>query len=276
MKLKFDKIKLSEIMEAFYVLTKIKIIIFDKNHNIILSYPETDCKFCALMKKTEIGREKCNSNDMEIFEKCRKKSELIVYTCHAGLVEGCAPLKYGEIVIGYIMFGQVSDLPSRETLNQSIEYICKAYNLDSKIFINASKSITVKKSDIIMSAAKIFSACTSYIIINEMLIPENDKIISQCDSYINDNIDTASVDSLIALTGLSRTKLYETFKKSISKGVSEFIRDKRLAKAEELLKKTDLSIYEISVQCGFNDYNYFSRIFKNKYKKSPKSFRMSL
>ena len=59
------------------------------------------------------------------------------------------------------------------------------------------------------------------------------------------------------------------------KGVTfiNFITDKRLDKGRELLSKSDLSIKEITAQIGYNDQNYFSRIFKNKFGLSPKEYR---
>lgn len=44
--------------------------------------------------------------------------------------------------------------------------------------------------------------------------------------------------------------------------------------AKKLLKVTDLSISEISDRVGFSDYNYFSRVFKQRYNISPKKFRV--
>jgi len=59
------------------------------------------------------------------------------------------------------------------------------------------------------------------------------------------------------------------------KGVTyiNFISDKRLEKSRQMLAETDLSIKEITGEVGYNDQNYFSRIFKNKYGLSPKEYR---
>lgn len=40
-----------------------------------------------------------------------------------------------------------------------------------------------------------------------------------------------------------------------------------------MLCETELSIKEISAEIGYNDQNYFSRIFKNKFGISPTDFR---
>lgn len=82
-----------------------------------------------------------------------------------------------------------------------------------------------------------------------------------------------SIDSLSAKNGLSPAKLQKSFKYLYSHTVSDYVRDVRLMKAEDLIKTTDLSISEIVYAVGFNSRSYFSKIFKKKYKLSPKKYQ---
>lgn len=277
MELKINFEKLTDLMQAFYTITGIKIVIFDKSRNLICSYPDYcgDCAFCSMMKQNPVTAEKCAKDDIRSFNECKKKGSLIIYTCHAGLVEGCAPLRYNGEIIAYIMFGQISDLPSGEVLMQNVSAVCKENNLDESKFTEAAKDIKIKTYEDIMSAAKIFEACISYIILNEMLIPEHDKIIMESEKYISDNTDTVTVKSLYTHLNISRTTLYETFKEQTGLGVTEFIRNKQFEKAKQLLKETALPVSDIAAKCGFNDYNYFGRVFKKRYGTSPKAMRKS-
>ena len=52
-----------------------------------------------------------------------------------------------------------------------------------------------------------------------------------------------------------------------------YILRRRMHKAKKLLKVTDLPISEIANNVGFSDYNYFSRVYKKTYGKSPKYYR---
>ena len=273
MKFKINFEKLLDIMQAFYSLTNIKIVIFDAEHNIICSYPESDCTFCKKIKSIPTISKKCANSDLQVFNKCKKEEKLILYTCHAGLVEACAPLKQNGIVIGYIMFGQISDLPCRDALNQNISSICKEYGLNEAEFLRVSKTIKLKSYESIMATAKIFEACISYIILNEMFLPEHDKIILESENFIDNHLENVSVTELYKHLNISRTALYEIFKKKTGLGVTEFIRKKQFEKANQLLKETDLPINDIANLCGFNDYNYFSRVFKKRYGISPKNIR---
>ena len=56
------------------------------------------------------------------------------------------------------------------------------------------------------------------------------------------------------------------------KTITEYINEVRLKKSIELLKSGNVNITEIAIICGFNDVNYFSRLFKKKYGVSPTKF----
>lgn len=273
MKLKINSEKLRDIMSAFYALTGIKIIIFDENREEVFSYPGEDCSFCRMMKSDAATSKLCADCDARSFEECKRTGSLKLYTCYAGLVEACAPLKQGDKVIGYIMFGQISDLPSDEALRQNVSDVCREYSLDEEKFLEAARDIKIKSYENIMSAAKIFEACISYIILNDMLEGTEDKIITESEKYIDEHIAEVSVSDLCRYLRISRTALYAEFKDRCPGGVSAFIKKKRFERAKSLLEETDLAVMDIARDCGFYDYNYFSRVFKARYGKSPRELR---
>jgi AraC-like DNA-binding protein len=58
--------------------------------------------------------------------------------------------------------------------------------------------------------------------------------------------------------------------------LTDYINSKRLQRAAVLLQSTGANIEEIADQCGFLDPNYFARLFKRKYGKTPGEYRKSL
>ena len=102
---------------------------------------------------------------------------------------------------------------------------------------------------------------------------ENPTIKKICD-YIQDHMsEDISLDTISEHTGMSTFYLSKLFKEE--KGITfiNFITNLRLDEAQKLLKETDLSIKEITAHVGYNDQNYFSRIFRNKFGISPSEFR---
>jgi two-component system response regulator YesN len=57
-------------------------------------------------------------------------------------------------------------------------------------------------------------------------------------------------------------------------GLSEYINIARVTAAEKLLLSADLPITEVATKCGFNDSNYFARVFKKLKGVTPKKYSM--
>lgn len=69
---------------------------------------------------------------------------------------------------------------------------------------------------------------------------------------------------------VSREHLSRTFKKETGFGFNEYLNVYRLKKADSLLKNNSKSkISEIALSCGFNDSNYFSKLYKKMYNIAP-------
>ena len=60
-----------------------------------------------------------------------------------------------------------------------------------------------------------------------------------------------------------------------AEGFSEYLNRVRVDKAAELLQKTDQAIADISVQVGYSDHSYFTKVFKKLKGVSPSQYRKS-
>ncbi len=74
---------------------------------------------------------------------------------------------------------------------------------------------------------------------------------------------------------LSPQKLQLGFKTFTGKTVANYILEQRLLLAEELIKEGNLSISQIVYSVGLSSKSYFSKIFKNRFGCSPKSYANS-
>ena len=274
MSLKLDIEQMEILMKSFYTLTGIRFLLFDTEYREVISYPKESCEFCKLMKGCAKTRRKCNYTDRRSIEKCEKANSLLLYKCHAGLVEAVMPLHENEKIIGYLMFGQITDNPDKTDLYNKINLWNETYGIDKSTLENGVNAITYKTDDEIKAAAKIMEACTSYIIYKELITPKNDKVFEAAKAYIEAHLDEdIEIEKLCAILNVGRTRLYEIFRKELKMGISKYILYRRLHKAKKLLKTTPLSIPEIASAVGFSDYNYFSRVYKKQYGKSPRHYR---
>tara|TARA_R110002072_G_scaffold237569_1_gene394929 strand:- start:200 stop:1225 length:1026 start_codon:yes stop_codon:yes gene_type:complete len=100
------------------------------------------------------------------------------------------------------------------------------------------------------------------------------EIIKKATQYIKDNYHKQlSISQLCTDFGLSPSKLQEGFKDMHERTVTDYIREVRILKAEELIKNTDLNISEVVYSIGFSSRSYFSKIFKERFNCSPKDYK---
>lgn len=101
--------------------------------------------------------------------------------------------------------------------------------------------------------------------------------IKELGDHIREHYDDQfTIEDLTNQTGIPAAKLQEGFKHLYGRTVTDYIKNVRLEVAEELLKTTDLTISEVVYSIGFSSRSYFSKIFREKYHCSPKSFQDSI
>jgi len=266
--------KLLELMKDFHLLTGIRIVIFDNEYNEVLSYPEAHCDFCSIMHGNIETKKKCIESNERSFQKCRKTETLEIYHCHAGLVEATAPLIDNNVVIGYIMFGQIADYESKEEMIQKIRTVIEHYNLTVPLEGPDIYNITQKTSEQILAAAKILEACTFYVLLTDMVSLRRQNFMNNVNTFLMEHLsEDLSIERLMDEFQISRNKLYDSTSSYLGIGIAEHIRNLRINEAKRLLIETALPIHVISDKVGFNDYNYFCRIFKKMVGTPAKQYR---
>jgi two-component system, response regulator YesN len=100
-------------------------------------------------------------------------------------------------------------------------------------------------------------------------------ILEEAIFYLNNNYaDTnVSMDSLCEKLGVSISYLSTMFKKVLDSSFGKYLIGLRMEKAKELLRFSNMKIYEIATNVGYNDVYYFSYSFKKYTGQSPKEYR---
>lgn len=97
--------------------------------------------------------------------------------------------------------------------------------------------------------------------------------IEQAISIIKDEIENMdNVVSLAKRVGLNQNTLQNGFKQLYKTSVNEYIRNFRIEKAKDLMETTDLNITQITYRIGINSRSYFSKLFKKRFKVTPKQY----
>ena len=104
---------------------------------------------------------------------------------------------------------------------------------------------------------------------------EEDKFMQQLIKLMNENIENfdLNIDLLASELNMSRTVFFNKLKSLTGLSPVEFVREIRFERAAEYIRKTELSVSEISYKVGIEDPRYFSRCFKQKFGTTPSEYR---
>ncbi|WP_255286718.1 MULTISPECIES: helix-turn-helix domain-containing protein [unclassified Bacillus (in: firmicutes)] len=92
--------------------------------------------------------------------------------------------------------------------------------------------------------------------------------------YIRINLNqNLSLDSISGALNLSPYELSRQFKKETGKAITEFINNRRINEALYILENENISITDIAFMVGFNDVNYFTKVFKKIKGLTPSEYR---
>ena len=96
--------------------------------------------------------------------------------------------------------------------------------------------------------------------------------IEKVKNYIELNYQKPlTLDDILKVYPHSKSKLYRDFFNTYQMTLFDMITDTRLKHADFFLKlNPTVTLKELSASCGFNDISYFCKMYKRKYKKSPK------
>ena len=83
-----------------------------------------------------------------------------------------------------------------------------------------------------------------------------------------------TLDDLCRSAGLSKSYLSRLFKRVMGKSIFEYINEVRVSKSLLLLKNPQITISQASLECGFEDQAYYTRIFKRIKGVTPTEWRM--
>ena len=92
-------------------------------------------------------------------------------------------------------------------------------------------------------------------------------------SYINEHYKNGTLSELAAQMGYDVYWLSREIRRRTGKTYKELLREKRMQQAVYLLMNSSLPVTDIIESVGYDNTSYFYRIFRERYKMSPKEYR---
>lgn len=93
-------------------------------------------------------------------------------------------------------------------------------------------------------------------------------------NYLEENwAKKITLDDLSDQFFINKYYLTRLFRNQFGRSILNFVMDIRITQAKRMLRFTDKPVSEISCDCGFDDQNYFARIFKRIEGTTPTEYR---
>lgn len=101
---------------------------------------------------------------------------------------------------------------------------------------------------------------------------QDEKFINNLQEFINKHLSDPelSIEMLSGELGLSRAQLFRKVKAKLGVSPVDLIRQIRMQKAQQMFRRTDLSVSEVAYSVGFSSSSYFSKCYKDYFGVAPK------
>ncbi|MBD0378690.1 response regulator transcription factor [Paenibacillus sedimenti] len=112
------------------------------------------------------------------------------------------------------------------------------------------------------------------LLFNNWQASKSDNVIEKAAQYIEEHYHEACrLTDVAAHVHLNPSYFSASFKKATGESFTSYVTRFRIEKAALLLRNTDMKIFEIAGAVGFDEPNYFTNVFKQRYQMSPKEYR---
>lgn len=108
----------------------------------------------------------------------------------------------------------------------------------------------------------------------DISVSDNDPMVKMTLNYIENNVaNKILIEDLAKNVSLSTSYFHYQFKEKMGISPLQYIHKVRIDHAKKLLTTSNMPIWQIALQCGFDNIPYFSFLFKKAVKISPNSYR---
>ena len=265
MVVRYDIGKLKKIIDDICAVTGLCMAILDTKQNYLYSNGREKSRFCAKVQDSPEGKIRCSCSDRDMIKRAEAGLCPISHICHAGLRDTVVPILHDGVAAGYIIIGRVrpTELPEERGDYSALNMTEEEYR---KYFMELTYLTDESFSGLI--------DLLSHILFENAIEVDYDKFINVAVGYIDENLHrTITVGELCRELYISKNLLYKKFRTFFDCTVNEYVTQRRLERAKLLLDTTSETSRKIAESCGFDNYTYFSKLFKRKTGISIREYR---
>jgi len=244
--------------------------------------------FCNYLKKNEAAFRSCARSKNVLCRMCSRTEEPFYGSCYMGVEEMRFPIRWNGRLIAFLCVGQFCSDP--RAADERLTRQAAKYGLDAEELKDRYRATTKPLTLDVEELHAHVGMLSEYIALlyekflltarsaqNIDTVAESHKrsyIVHRTVEYIKENyMYPITLKALASGSYCSEAYLSHLFKEKTGQTITEYINKLRVQRAKQLLDVTSVTVTDIAHQCGFNDSNYFARVFRQHVGKSPKQYR---
>ena len=115
-----------------------------------------------------------------------------------------------------------------------------------------------------------------YELLDAVSLQSNHSEVIKIEKYIDENITKKiTLEMLSNHVHLSKEYIAYIFKKNVGKTVIEYVNERKMMYAKYMIQEGTLSLQDVAKNLGYENYSYFSKVFKKQFNTSPVNFKKS-
>nr|WP_299066828.1 helix-turn-helix transcriptional regulator [uncultured Allomuricauda sp.] len=261
------------IVEKLTVSTPLKYEAIFQDKGCFIYFKNGNTKLLSSEHNTEIkGKEavllKCGSNFLEVLQNnTNEELETIVIHLFPELLKEIYKNEIPTAIVKRTESEQSLKISSNDLITKFIDSL--EFYFDNPSLVN-NDLLELKVKELLLLLIQ-----TNYIDSVQELITDlySTKTIKLNEVVALHTFSNLSVNELAKLCNMSLSSFKRAFKTFFNDSPNNYINTKKIEKAKELLQISELNISDIAYETGFNDPQYFTRLFKKRIGLSPSEFR---
>lgn len=262
MHIEYDVDRLRSIVDNLCTLTGLSMAVLDTDGQPL--YTRTKGRgdvFCHSIQRM-YGQEACLCSDRELLCKCVQSGKAESHLCHAGILDTAVPIMKDGIPAAYILIGRVR--PTRLARDNAR---LQALPASMRREYSSLSCLTHDQLDALL-------ALLPQILFDSAIRLRHDDLMERVTAYVETHLaEDLTVDALCKAMYVSKNTLYAGFRSLYGCTVGAYITARRMETACRLLEDTDRSAQDVARSLGFDNYSYFSKLFKKQTGMSPAEYR---
>lgn len=254
-----------KLLDGFAALMRLHAVFFSVDGRSVKSGRDEDIsRYCELVQDRFFRLDVCLALDEKMQRAAARCGTMLCYGCHAGLKEVIAPVRVGDRLAGFFMFGQYRSAAAPPDFIRDDAETLAAWEALPLIGEEEEKNLL-----------DMLRMLIDYIVKHEFIAFDGDRRMQRIEAFLRSRYaEPVTLKQLARHLACSESTLTHYLHRAHHTTFKQLLTGFRLDAAEALMKaEPELALAEIALRVGYPDSHYFSRVYRKTRGRPPGEFR---